>query len=103
MPVSSDVCKSGLLSPSLGRLDFLHRTKFIRSIARDANVVVAFQDDLQITDVKLRGLAQFSELAGAGDDLVDEIIGDLKKCLRRPVSHTPERILARFDGCSRGT
>ena len=92
-----------LLSPSLGRLDFLHSTKLIRSIARDANVVVAFKDNLQVTDIKLRGLAQFGELAGAADDLVDEIIGYLEKCLQKCVRYRPERKLARVDRCSRET
>ena len=45
-----------LLSPGWGRLDLLDGTQFIRCIARDADVVVTFQDDLQIADIELRGI-----------------------------------------------
>ena len=48
--------RAQLLSPSWGRLDFLDGTEFVRRIARNADVVVTFQDDLQIADIELRGI-----------------------------------------------
>lgn len=45
-----------LLGPRLCRLDFLHCAELIRRIARNANVVVALKDNLQIANVELRRL-----------------------------------------------
>lgn len=70
-----------LLGPSLRRLDLLHRAQLVRGVARDADVVVAFEDELQIADLEGGGGAQLGELAGGGDDLIDEVVGDLEEGL----------------------
>ncbi len=41
-----------LLGPSLRRLDLLHGAQLIRGVARDADVVVAFEDELQVADLE---------------------------------------------------
>jgi len=72
-----------LLGPSLRRLDLLHRAQLVRGVARDADVVVAFEDELQVADLEGGGGAQLGELAGGGDDLIDEVVGDLEEGLCR--------------------
>jgi len=70
-----------LLGPSLRRLDLLHGPQLVRGVARDADVVVAFEDELQVADLEGGGGAQLGELAGGGDDLVDEVVGNLEEGL----------------------
>ena len=78
--------RTHLLRPSLRRLELLHRTDFVRSISRHANVVVAFQNELNIAYLEGRGVAQLGETTGARNDLIDEVICYLKDGLERKVS-----------------
>ena len=70
-----------LLGPSLRGLDLLDGAQLVRGVARDADVVVAFEDQLQVANLEGGRGAQLGELAGGGDDLVDEIVGDLEEGL----------------------
>lgn len=53
-----------LLGPSLRGLDLLHGAQLVRGVAGDADVVVAFEDELQVADLEGGGGAQLGELAG---------------------------------------
>lgn len=53
-----------LLGPSLRGLDLLHGAQLVRGVARDADIVVAFEDELQVADLEGGGGAQLGELAG---------------------------------------
>ncbi len=53
----------------------------VRGVARDADVVVALQDQLDVAEFEGGRLAQLGETAGARNDRVDEVVGKLEHCL----------------------
>lgn len=61
--------------------EFLDGTNLIRRIARDTDVVVSFEYQLDIAELERVGVAEFGYSTCGGDDLVDEIVGELKDCL----------------------
>ena len=67
-----------LLSPALSRLRLLYGTQVVSCKARDAHVVVAFQDELDVSNLESGGWAQFGETAGCGDDIVDKVVSHLE-------------------------
>jgi hypothetical protein len=67
-----------LVHPTCCWHDLPHSTHFIRSVARDADVVVALEDELEIANVELGRLAELAEFAGATDDVVDKVVGELE-------------------------
>ena len=72
-----------LLRPRLRRLHLLYCPQLIRGIARHADIVVALEDHLQITDFQLGRVPQLCEAAGRDDDVVHEVVGDLEEGLVR--------------------
>lgn len=68
--------RTHLIDPSLRRLKLADCTDLIRRIARDTDIVIALKDELDVADLEGLGAAGFGALAGCGDDLVDELIGD---------------------------
>lgn len=68
--------RTHLIDPPLRRLELADRTDLIRRIARDADIVIALKDELDVADLEGLGAASFGALAGSGDDLVDELVGD---------------------------
>lgn len=67
----------------MGRLDLLNGAELVGGVARDADVVVALEDELDVADVKGVRTADFRELASGDSDLVDEVVGDFKEGLGR--------------------
>ena len=73
-----DFCRlhgTHLLRPSDAGLNFLHGSELIGGVAGDADVVVTFEDQLQIADFELLGAAKLGETAGCNGDVVDEFVG----------------------------
>jgi hypothetical protein len=67
-----------LVHPTCSWYDLAHSTHFVRGIAWDADVVVALEDELKVTNVELGRFAQLAKFAGAADDVVDEVVGELE-------------------------
>ena len=67
-----------LLRPALSRLRFLNGAKVIGGEARDAHVVVALQDELDVAKFEGRGGAEFGQTAGSSDHVVDKVVGHLE-------------------------
>lgn len=67
-----------LLCPTLRGLRFLDGTEVIGGKARDAHVVVAFEDELDVAEFEGRGGAKFGKAAGGGYHVVDEVVGHLE-------------------------
>jgi len=67
-----------LLRPTLRRLRFLDGAEVIGGKARDAHVVVSFEDELDVAKFEGRGRAEFGEAAGGGNHIVDEVVGHLE-------------------------
>ena len=63
-------------------LDSLYGAEFVRRISRNANVVVAFENNLNVAKVESITVTNFGKLAGGGDDVIDEFIGDFEKSLQ---------------------
>jgi len=74
------------LRPTLRRLEFLHRTNLVRSVAWHTDVVVAFKDELDVADLESRGVTELGKTTSARDNLINEVICDLKDGLTRMVS-----------------
>lgn len=68
--------RTHLIDPTLRRLKLANGTDLIRRIARDTDIVVALEDELDVADLEGLGAAGFGALAGCCDDLVDELVGD---------------------------
>jgi hypothetical protein len=58
------------------------RPHFIGSVAGDPNVVVALENELEISNVKLGRLAELRKLAGIANDGVNKVVCELQDCLR---------------------
>jgi hypothetical protein len=67
-----------LVHPAGCRHNLAHGTDFVGSVARDADVVVALQYELDVPDLELRRFAELAKLARAADDAVDEVICKLQ-------------------------
>lgn len=70
-----------LLSPSLGGLNLSHCSELIGRVARDTNVVIALQNDLDVTNFESGGLAEFGKFAGGDDDVVNKFVGNVEENL----------------------
>ena len=70
-----------LLRPPCSRLWATYSTNLIGGEARDANVVLTLEDDLNVADFERVGAANFGEFAGGHEELVDEVVGDLEEHL----------------------
>ena len=68
--------RTHLIDPPLRRLELANSADLVRGVARDTDVVVALEDELDVADLEGLGAAGFGALAGGGDDLVDELVGD---------------------------
>jgi hypothetical protein len=62
-------------------VDAPNNARLVERVAGDANVVVALEHRLDVADVERRVRAQLGELAGSDDDVVDELVGELKEGL----------------------
>lgn len=75
-----------LLLPSHGTGGASDGTNLIAAETRDTDIVLTFEDELDVADIEGGGGAELGELAGGGDDIVDEVIGyvedDLEKKMR---------------------
>lgn len=60
------------------RLDLPHSSNFIRRIPWDTNVVLTFEDELEIANFKRAGAAQLRQSARVRNDVVDEFVGELQ-------------------------
>lgn len=65
-----------LRDPALRGKELAHGANLVGRVAGDADVVVALEDQLDVADLKGLGAASFGALAGGGDDLIDEFVGD---------------------------
>jgi hypothetical protein len=70
-----------LLRPPCSWLWATNGTYFISREARDANVVLTLEDDLNVADVESVGTSDFGESAGSCDQVVNEVVGDLQEYL----------------------
>jgi len=70
----------------LRRLELLHRTDLIRSISRHANVVVAFQNELDVANLEIGGVTELGETTRRRNDLIDKVICYLEDGLQKKVS-----------------
>lgn len=77
----SSLNSTQLLSPTRSRLRFFDGTQLVGSVARHADVIVALENELEISKFEGRRLAEFCEAAGCDNDLVDKVISDLEKGL----------------------
>ena len=71
-----------LFVPSGSRNQLPYGADLVGSISWDADVVVAFEDQLDVADVELGRLAELGKLASIGKDGVDEVVSKLKDCLK---------------------
>jgi hypothetical protein len=69
------------MRPTGRRLGSTRRADLISRETRDADVVLALEDHLDIARLEARAATQLGELAGRGDEVVDEIVCDLKEDL----------------------
>lgn len=74
----SRLYRTHLLRPALRRLELLHSPDFVGSISRHANVVVAFQNELDVADLERGGVTELGKTTSARNDLIDEVIRYLK-------------------------
>jgi hypothetical protein len=70
-----------LMRPALRRLRPPRGAHLIGREARNANVVLPLENHLDVTGLEGGAAAQLTELASRGDEVVDEVIGDLKEDL----------------------
>jgi hypothetical protein len=49
--------------------------QLVGGVAWDTDVVVALENELEVAELEVVGLAQFGDFAGGSDDLVDESVG----------------------------
>lgn len=66
------------LQPTLGGLGLLDGAEIIGCESRDAHVVVALQDELDVTELEGRRGTQLGQATGLGDHVVDKVIGHLE-------------------------
>jgi hypothetical protein len=69
--------------PRRRRVDAPHDARLVKRVAGDADVVVALEHRLDVADVERRVGAQLGQLAGADDDVVDKLVGELEQGLKR--------------------
>ena len=74
-----------LLRPTGGRLGTTHSSNLVAAEARDADVVLALEDELEIADVEGGGAAEFGEATRGGDEIVDKVVCDLEEYLMEVV------------------
>lgn len=74
------------MHPALGRLGFLDSAEVVAGEARDAHVVVALQDKLDVTNLERGRRSELGEATGLGDDLVNKVVCHLEDELYRSVS-----------------
>lgn len=70
------------LRPSLGRLYLPDGTQLVRCVTRHADVVVALEDKLNVSELEGGGLAELCKTASSYDNLINKVICDLEKSLQ---------------------
>lgn len=63
-----------LLRPTGSGLELAHGADLVERVARDADVVVALEDDLDVADVEGRVCADLGQAAGGCDDVVYKVV-----------------------------
>lgn len=74
--------RAEFLRPSLGRLYLPDGTQLVRRVTRHANVVVALEDKLNVSELEGGGLAELCKTASSYDNLINKVICDLEKSLQ---------------------
>ena len=74
------------MRPALRRLRASSSAHLIGREARNADVVLAFENHLDIAGFEGRTATKLAELAGGGNEVIDEVVGDLKEDLGSEVS-----------------
>jgi hypothetical protein len=64
-----------LLRPSGCRLELANRANFIQRVARNANVVVALENNLNVANVQCRVWSDLGQAACSGNNAVDKVVG----------------------------
>ena len=83
----SSSCKLGsldcahLVNPSWGWLWSPDSSDFVCGETWNTNVVLSFEDDLDITTFETVGTSEFGEFAAFADDVVDKFVHDLEEDL----------------------
>lgn len=72
--------------PTHGGLHLAHRTEFVCSIAWDSNVVGAFQNKLDVADLKDLGTTRLGDGTGRVEEVVDERVSHGENGLKELVS-----------------
>lgn len=76
-----DLCRVDrlhLVHPPSRRHNFPHRAHLVRRVAGDADVVAALENVLDVADVELRAVAELRQLAGVGNDIINEVVCKLE-------------------------
>ena len=64
-----------LLRPPGRRLELSDRAHLVQTVARDADVKVSLQDNLNVTNVQSRIGSDLGQTTSLGEDRVDEFVG----------------------------
>jgi hypothetical protein len=70
-----------LVMPRRGWVDAPDDARLVERVAGDADVVIALEHRLDVANLERRVRAELGKLAGRGDDVVDELVGELKEGL----------------------
>jgi hypothetical protein len=66
--------RAHLGDPSLAGLGLADSAQLVRCVTRDADVVGALENQLDVTDLEYLGAALFGEAAGGVQDIVNEVV-----------------------------
>ena len=69
------------MRPALSRLRTSSGADLVGREARDADVVLTFENHLNVARLESRAATQLAELAGGGNEIIDEVIRDLEEDL----------------------
>jgi hypothetical protein len=67
-------------------LEFSDGSDLVAGVTWNANIVVAFEDELNIADFECLGASSFGTLASSSNDLVDKLIGYIEDALKSNIS-----------------
>ena len=65
-----------LLQKRRARLHLAYGPDLVRCVTRDADIIVALEHELDVADLEGGRVAQLGQLAGRGDDVVGELVGE---------------------------